>query len=136
MSTSSASSSPCAHGYYAGCPVCHPCTSVTITPPYTTGGMFCLLCGAWSAHGTQHVCPKTVATPPTFTYVAMGWECPRCHAIHAPSVTSCWCPAPSTFSIGTGPDAPTITITPAVPDPAQLEIPDTSDTSLPSEESR
>ena len=42
-----------------------------------------------------------------------GWECPRCHAINAPTTPSCWClPRDRTFSDFcdcprfTGPHAP------------------------------
>ena len=28
---------------------------------------------------------------PTQSYL-QGWECPRCHKIHSPYTTECWCP--------------------------------------------
>ena len=80
--------------------------------PIQTGGYSCQVCGAFIPHGTIHFCAgaPSPSNIPFFRYsgvTQVGWECPRCHTIHAPWVSACWCPAPTELTTDTGPRAPT-----------------------------
>ena len=61
--------------------------------------MKCLTCGtelttgdmsAWECSGCKE--KREQQTQPSHL---QGWECPRCHAIHGPFVSTCGCPPPS-----------------------------------------
>jgi phage FluMu protein Com len=43
-------------------------------------------------NGLCRICKQLLDNSPQ--QPAMGWECPRCHKIHAPFIISCDCPPP------------------------------------------
>jgi hypothetical protein len=56
-------------------------------------------CGVDVPYGVSHICMDHISN----IKPATGWECPRCHAIHAPWVAACSCPAPTPgYAAGTG----------------------------------
>lgn len=64
---------------------------VPIASSNTFNGYVCLICGEWVPWGAiTHTCNIYVTNNPAPPM--QGWECPRCHRIHAPWVASCDCP--------------------------------------------
>lgn len=58
--------------------------------PFTLQENYCGNCGNRIPAGHYHSCPVLPTPPPV---APQGWECPRCHAVNAPSVTQCGCAA-------------------------------------------
>lgn len=63
--------------------------------------------GQACSHGTVFVPQYQFwPTPPQHPQAIMGWECPRCHAVHAPSVLSCSCEPGGTETPGAVTETP------------------------------
>lgn len=78
------------YGEYSGrqtalCPKCR-----TAAP--ATGYELYFICG-------ERVSREEFERAARLTQRSRGWECPRCHVVHAPSVLRCECPSPALASL-------------------------------------
>lgn len=66
--------------------------------------MATVCCGQYTIPGVCQHCPMRPQS--YFTVPTMGWECPRCHKINAPTVTQCNCPVQfmGSYTVGAGSD--------------------------------
>src|SRR5690554_2625045 len=85
----------CGQSYYVANG--HACTGASLWGQGNSGG-YCSTCDG--TYWGPHFCPgprrepvvyKTNGTTTWFTIPSPGWECPRCHKIHAYWVPSCDC---------------------------------------------
>lgn len=64
----------------------------------TSGGYMCSDC-----FRAQEISLEGLGKKSEFPPTRLGWECPRCHAIHSPESTRCLCPPRTTWTaLGTG----------------------------------